>query len=418
MTNNLSVNDQRLIRTDGPRLTHTPSFDGFRGLGVLIVVFYHAELLTWLGGALIVIDWFFIASGFLITMIILDERHATGTNSLRRFYERRVLRLFPAMYAMIITFTVLMLILTAASAKVRDELGNWWIDALGAATYSYYLVAAIIPNKVTGAIGHTWSLSLEEQFYFVWPILLIFALNKARKSSDRALLVGLVLFIAVMFALRFSLHHVAIVGDEAGQVGAIGYTDKDNPSLAGILYRIAGVRPDMIAYGAVLAFVYKALPNPLDERWRRLLGILGGIGCFVMFGYMAVANRLSDFRVFNRGFFDLLGGPAYNIALLFTGIFILDLYVRPEGLIARGLSFGPLRWLGIRSYGVYLWHVLPILVFLPAIQNSWGVKRLILGLIAGSIGIAAGVASFRFIEKPFLHIKETKFRRPHDEAPS
>ena len=116
----------------------------------------------------------------------------------------------------------------------------------------------------------------------VGPVLLIFALNRARKSSDRALVVGLSLFIAVMFALRFSLHHVAIVGDEAGQVGAIGYTDKDNPSLAGILYRIAGVRPDMIAYGAVLAFVYKALPNPLDERWRRLLGILGGIGCFVM----------------------------------------------------------------------------------------------------------------------------------------
>lgn len=410
------ASDQRLINTGGSRLRHTPSFDGFRGVGVLIVVFYHAELLLFMGGALIVIDWFFVASGFLITMIILDEREGTGTNSLRRFYERRVLRLFPAMYAMIATFTVLMVILTAVSSEVRDKLGNWWIDALAAATYSYYLVAAVIPNKVTGAIGHTWSLSLEEQFYFIWPVVLIFVLNKARRASDRSLIIGLVAFIATMFALRFGLHHVARVGVKGEPIGTILYSDKNDPTLAGMLYRIAGVRPDMIAFGCLLAFIYKRLPDPLPDRARRVLTVLGPAGAIVMFAYMFVANRFQGFRFLGRGVFDLIGGPAYNIALLLMGVFILDLYVRPEGLIARALSFKPLAWLGIRSYGIYLWHVLPILIFLPAIQKSWGASKLILGLIAGAVGIAAGVASFRFIERPFLRLKETKFRRPHEET--
>lgn len=410
------ASDQRLIRTGGSRLRHTPSFDGFRGVGVLIVVFYHAELLLFMGGALIVIDWFFIASGFLITMIVLDERAATGTNSLRRFYERRVLRLFPAMYAMIATFTVLMLILTAVSSEVRDKLSNWWIDALAAATYSYYLVAAIIPNKVTGAIGHTWSLSLEEQFYFVWPVVLIFVLNKARRVSDRNLIIGLVLFISTMFALRMGLHHVARVAVDGEPIGAILFTDKNHPTLAGILYRIAGVRPDMIAFGCLLAFIYKYLPDPLPTRARRTLSVLGPVGAVTMFGYMFVANRLQGLRLFGRGVFDLIGGPAYNIALLLMGFFILDLYVHPEGPLARLLSFKPLTWLGVRSYGIYLWHILPILAFVPVIQNSWGVRKLLVGLVAGALGIAAGVGSFRFIERPFLHLKETKFRRPHEQS--
>lgn len=410
------ASDQRLIRTGGSRLKHTPPFDGFRGVGVLIVVFYHAELLLRMSGALIVIDWFFIASGFLITMIILDEREATGTNSLRRFYERRILRLFPAMYAMIGTFTVLMLVLTGVSSDIRDKLGNWWIDALGAATYSYYLVAAIIPGKVTGAIGHTWSLSLEEQFYFVWPVVLIFVLNKARRTSDRNLIIALITFIATMFALRMGLHYVARVATEGEPLGTIRFVDKENPTFAGILYRIAGVRPDMIAFGCLLAFVYKYLPDPLSKRASRTLTVMGVVGAVTMFVYMFVANRYQGLRVFGRGVFDLIGGPAYNVTLVLMGFFILDLYVHPDGPLARVLSFKPLTWLGVRSYGIYLWHILPILPFVPVLQSSWGVKKLILGLIAGSAGIAAGIGSFRFIERPFLRLKETKFRRPHEET--
>lgn len=409
------MSNDRLIRTGGPRLRHTPSFDGFRGVGVLIVVFFHSEVSAWLGGSLIVIDWFFIASGFLITMIVLDEREGTGTNSLRRFYERRVLRLFPAMYAMIATFVALMLIASAVSSEARDKLSNWWIDALGAATYSYYLVAAFLPGKVTGAVGHTWSLSLEEQFYFIWPVVLIVVLNKARRASDRNLIIGLVAFIATFFALRIGLHHMAIVRGPGEPVSSITFVDHAHPTFAGVLYRIAAVRPDMIAYGCLLAFIYKYLPKPLDSRARTVLMIAGNVGWVTMAGFIIGANRLPGLRFFDRGLLDLIGGPVYNIALILLGPFILYLYMYPESTIGRLLCFKPLTWLGIRSYGIYLWHVLPILFFLPAIQNSYGARRLALGLFAGLLGIGAGIASFKFIERPFLHIKETKFRRPHDQ---
>lgn len=409
----------RLIQTGGGRLHHAPSLDGFRGIGVLIVVFYHAEVLSWMAGSPILIDWFFVASGFLITMIVLDEREATGTNSLRRFYERRVLRLFPAMYAMIATFVVMMVIAMVAIPSVREEAGNWWIDALGASTYSYYLVAAIIPAKVTGLIGHTWSLSLEEQFYFIWPLILFFVLNRARRSSDRTLLLLMVGFITVMIALRMGLHNrIAIIGQPGQKVADLQYTDVDDPTFAGIVYRIAGVRPDMIAYGCLMGIIHKKLPDPLSPSAQRRLTVLSNIGLFGLVGYLFASNRFRGFQVMDRGVFDLIGGPAYNIALLLIGPFVLDLYRRPHSWFSQALSWKPLRYLGVRTYGIYLWHVLPLLLFLPMLSEMWGVRRLVLGMIAGSIAVVPGILSFRYIERPFLRLKETKFRRPQDEASS
>lgn len=406
----------RLIQTGGGRLHHAPSLDGFRGVGVLVVVFYHAEVLSWMAGSPILIDWFFVASGFLITMIVLDERESTGTNSLRRFYERRILRLFPAMYAMIIAFVVAMIAVTLAVPSVREDASGWWIDALGAATYSYYLLAAIIPQKVTGLIGHTWSLSLEEQFYFIWPLILFFVLNRAKRSADRVLIGSMCGFMVVMIALRMGLHNsIATFTDVGGAIVELGYSDKDHPTLAGIVYRIAGVRPDMIAYGCMLAIIHKRLPDPLPDPARRRLAWMSNTGVLVIFAYMLLANRFRGFQVAGRGVFDLIGGPAYNVALLFLGPFVLDLYRRPESLFARTISWKPFRYLGVRTYGIYLWHVIALLPFLAVITDLWGVRRLAVGLVAGTIAVIPGILSFRYIEKPFLHLKDTKFRRPQDE---
>lgn len=406
----------RLIQTGGGRLHHAPSLDGFRGFGVLIVVFYHAEVLSWMAGAPILIDWFFVASGFLITMIVLDERESTGTNSLRRFYERRVLRLFPAMYTMILAFVVMMTIATLAIPAVRDDASRWWIDALGAATYSYYLVAAIIPDKVTGLIGHTWSLSLEEQFYFIWPLVLFFVLNRAKRSSDRALLVLMGSFMVAMVLLRMGLHNrIAIVGQPGQSAAEIRYTDAGRITLLGSIYRVAAVRPDMIAYGCLLGIIHKRLPDPLPRRAHRRLATLADLSAVAVMVYILLGNRLQGFRVLGRGVMDLIGGPAYNIALLLLGPFVLDLYRRPDGWFARAISWKPFRYLGVRTYGIYLWHVLALLPFLPLITGLWGTRRLAVGLVAGTVAVVPGILSFRYIERPFLRLKETKFRRPQDE---
>ncbi|HTN99668.1 MAG TPA: acyltransferase [Microthrixaceae bacterium] len=409
----------RWITLTGPKLRHSPAFDGFRGFGVLIVVFYHAEVSWFLGGSVIVIDWFFVASGFLITSLLLDERAGTGSNSLRRFYERRILRLFPAMYAMLLVVGTMLGIATVAGFTKDSDVTGWWVDIVAAATYSYYLVAAIIPDKVTGVIGHTWSLSLEEQFYFLWPFLFVLVLGKARKVSDQALIFSCVAFVALMIGLRFGLQNqIALVRPKGTVVGTVEFQDIDDPTLAGAIYRIASFRPDMIIFGCLLAILRKWVPSPLDERWRKGLRNWGFVGFVIFFVFVGLGNRLPGFRLLGRGFFDLYGGVGYQIALLMIAPFVMDLYLRPEGFIARLFSIKVLQWLGVRSYGIYLWHVPALLLVYPALQSTYGVKKLIIGIFGGLLGIGAGLLSFRYIEKPFLRLKDTKYRRPQDsQAP-
>ena len=151
-----------------------------------------------LEGSPIIIDWFFVASGFLITSLLLDERRATENTDLRRFYQRRALRLFPAMYLMIAVSTIILIIAVNFVPAAQEQLGIWWIEPLAAATYCYYIVAAFMPGTLDGVLGHTWSLTVEEQFYFVWPLVFLPRSDAGAAASDLKLIVGACVFIAVV----------------------------------------------------------------------------------------------------------------------------------------------------------------------------------------------------------------------------
>ncbi len=394
----------RLINTDGPRLGHIPAFDGFRGLFVLQVVLYHALVTDFLEGSPIIIDWFFVASGFLITSLLLDERRSTGNNDLRRFYQRRALRLFPAMYLMIAVSTVILIIAVNFVPAAREQLGSWWIEPLAAATYCYYIVAAFMPGTLDGVLGHTWSLTVEEQFYFVWPIVFLLAMRRRRRSADLKLLVGATLFIVVVMATRviFQAEIVQLTPD------GVVFSDEGNVTWQGVAYRLASARPDMIVYGCLLAFVNRAIPRPLTETWRRGIAIGGAAGWVGFFGFLALGNRVAGFELF--------GGIGYQVCLLLLAPMILDLYLRQESLFSKVLSHPTLKWLGLRSYGIYLWHIPVLFFFLALMDGVFGVRRLVLGLIGSACGVVAGIASYRFIELPFLRMKEQRFKRPQDRT--
>ncbi len=394
----------RLIKEDGPRLGHIPSFDGFRGLFVLQVVLYHALVTDFLEGSPIIIDWFFVASGFLITSLLLDERHSTGSTNLRRFYQRRALRLFPAMYLMIAVATVLLIIAVNFVPAARESLGSWWIEPLAAATYCYYIVAAFMPGTLDGVLGHTWSLTVEEQFYFIWPLVFLAAARRRRRSTDMKLIIGSVLFVVVVMGTRMLFQSDIVVLTPDGAV----FTDEGDPTWQGVVYRLASARPDMIVYGCLLAFVNRAIPRPLTEQWRRGVAIGGAAGWIGFFAFMILGNRVAGFELF--------GGPMYQVCLLLLAPMILDLYLRQESWVSRGLSHPVLKWLGVRSYGIYLWHIPVLFFFLAAMDGVYGARRLALGLIASALGVLAGVASFRFIEQPFLRIKDRKYQRPQGQA--
>jgi peptidoglycan/LPS O-acetylase OafA/YrhL len=389
---------------DGPRLGHIPAFDGFRGLFVLQVVLYHALVTDFLEGSPIIIDWFFVASGFLITSLLLDERRSTDNTDLRRFYQRRALRLFPAMYLMIAVATVLLIVAVNFVPAARAELGSWWIEPLAAATYCYYIVAAFMPGTLDGVLGHTWSLTVEEQFYFIWPLVFVVAMRAKRRSADLRLIVGSVLFIAVVMGTRvwFQSDIVELTPD-----GAV-FTDEADPTWQGIVYRLASARPDMIVYGCLLAFVNRAIPRPLTEQWRKGIAVAGAVGWVGFVGFIVLGNRVAGFELF--------GGPVYQVCLLLLAPMILDLYLRQESASSRFFAHPALRWLGVRSYGIYLWHIPVLFPFLAAMDGVFGVRRLVLGLLASAAGILAGIASFRFIEQPFLRIKDQRFQRPQDRA--
>ncbi len=394
----------RLIKVDGPKLGHIPAFDGFRGLFVLQVVLYHALVTDFLRGSPIIIDWFFVASGFLITSLLLDERRATDNTDLRRFYQRRALRLFPAMYLMIVVSTIILIVGVRLIPAVRDQLGDWWIEPLAAATYCYYIVAAFMPGTLDGVMGHTWSLTVEEQFYFVWPLIFLAVVRRKRRSADLKLIVGASLFIALAIFIRVSLQSEIVVL----KPDAILFTDESDPTWQGIIFRLASSRPDMIVYGCLIAFVNRAIPRPLTVGWRKAIAIGGAVGWIGFLGFIALGNRVAGFELF--------GGPMYQVCLLLLGPMILDLYLRQESRSTRWLAHPTLRWLGVRSYGIYLWHIPVLYFFLAAMEGVYGPQRLVLGLIGSVCGVAAGIASYRFIEQPFLRIKDRRFRRPQDEA--
>lgn len=383
--------EKRWIQLDAPPLGHIPSFDGFRGVFILVVVLYHAEVLGFLRGGPILIDWFFVSSGFLITSLLLDEQNRRSSVSLRNFYTKRVLRLFPAMYAMLAVFSVIA-ILGVLLLEDADGLSNWWVDVLGGGLYVYNIIAAADPDALTGAIGHIWSLTVEEQFYFAWPLLLTFVLRRATRRADARLVLASVAFIAVCFFLRAHFQDMVVIKGDS-----VTFTDENDPTWAGFTYRMAAFRPDMIVYGSLMAVFARRVAPPLSDRFRRVMSVVGPLCWAWFFTVMFLGNRVAGF--------ELWGGWAYQVGLLCIGPATLDLFFRRDSLFARTFSWAPMRWVGVRTYGIYLWHVIPLMLFLPLISDSYGARKLLFGLIGASLGVLAGIASYRYIERPFLAMK-------------
>jgi peptidoglycan/LPS O-acetylase OafA/YrhL len=253
-------------------------------------------------------------------------------------------------------------------------------------------------------LGHTWSLTVEEQFYFIWPLVFVAAMRRKRRSADMALLVGSVLFIVVVMGARLWFHGSIVEMTDEG----MRFTDEGDATWQGVVYRLASARPDMIIYGCLLAFANRAIPRPLTAQWRNGIAVAGAIGWIAMLSFMVLGNRAPGF--------DLFGGPAYQVSLLLLAPVVLDLYLRQESRVARLLAHPVLCWLGVRSYGIYLWHIPVLFFFLAAMDGVFGVQRLVLGLIGAGCGVLAGIASYRWIELPFLRIKERRYRRAQEQV--
>ena len=335
-------------------LGHRPGLDGVRGIAILLVLLGHLEVWGVTGGGWAGVTLFFVLSGFLITSILLDEHAATGRISLPKFYRRRALRLLPALGAI--------LAVTLAGRLVSGD-QSAWRDAAGVAFYSANWLEIATGTDLPW-LGHTWSLAVEEQYYLVWPFLLL-GLMAITRLRFRALF-GVVITLAVASALwRAALYS-----------GPIDYTRA---------YVGTDARADALLAGSALAI------------WFHMRGAARPGPAIVVAG--AVLMALVAMPLPGMGPRELI---QVGFAATAIGATVLVAFAATTG--AALLEARPLRWLGRISYGLYLWHLPVIAVVIGALTFA-GLPRVISGPVGLLAAVGAASLSYRFVEEPFLRLK-------------
>jgi peptidoglycan/LPS O-acetylase OafA/YrhL len=359
MTSEVAPANAREARRGG--IPHLPALDGLRGLALLGVLFFHA------GGALpggyLGVDLFFVLSGFLITSLLLGEHRDTGRIALGPFWARRAKRLLPALLSLMVAVAIYGRFF-AKPADLRELRGSALATLAYVANWRAILARASYWNlfAAPSPLEHTWSLSIEEQFYVVWPLVVALVL---RRGSRRAVLV-LSLGLGAL-----SMGAMAFLFDPADTTRAYLGTD---------------TRAAAILAGAALA---AAVPpgrsfETRTVRWLDALGVASAVGLGVAWWKMD-----GHARFLYRGGFWLT-----EAAVL---VLILCAMAGSRSLVARALAWKPLTWLGTISYGVYLWHWPVNVVVTPSRVHLQGVALHALQL-AISLGIA--VVSYQAIERP------------------
>jgi peptidoglycan/LPS O-acetylase OafA/YrhL len=358
-------------------LGYQPALDGLRAIAVLAVLAYHADL-PWAPGGFLGVDIFFVLSGFLITTLLLDANARHGTPDLRRFYVRRARRLLPALFAVLIGSTLLVITLAP------DAAGNQQRDLPAALAYVTNWVYVLTDQSYFEATGrppmleHLWSLAVEEQFYLLWPWVFLLAWRLGRsRIVRRTALIGAVLSTGAMLVLSV----------------ANGYPTEADPSRVyfGTDTHVMGL---LLGAALATAWIPTRARADLANRPRMIIDATGVVGLLLV---AIVFWRVSeDSALLYRGGFLALSALVAVIIVALT---------HPASRVGRIIGSAPMRYLGTRSYGIYLWHWPIFLVTRPGLDVPLtGTANLLLRL-----GLTLGIAelSYRFLETP---IRQHGFR--------
>ena len=333
--------------------TYRPDIDGLRALAVLPVVLFHIGFPGFFGG-FIGVDVFFVISGYLITGILARELR-NGDFSIIRFYRRRAIRIFPALFAMLAVTTVL-----AVLTMLPEELKRYGNSLLSTATFVsnilfYSESGYFAPDAHSKVLLHTWSLSVEEQFYLVWPVLL--AVLHARAQSSVRWIAAIITVVSLVLSIWWL---------------------KVDPS--GAFYLIPS-RAWELMIGALLAVV-PALP----ARHRALREVLAGGGVLAI---------LIGVKFYNGG----VPFPGASALLPCLGAAaIIGAGTAGTSLAGRLLSWRPVVFVGQISFSLYLWHW-PVIVFTQIglmMEPTWPVR-----IAELAVSLLLAVLSWRYVERPF-----------------
>jgi peptidoglycan/LPS O-acetylase OafA/YrhL len=355
---------------------HVPALDGIRGIAVLqvFVAHFHWIISTdpyfnavtpwhWLNKTLepgfLGVDIFFVLSGFLITSLLLKDRQRNQSGMFRRFYMRRALRLLPALYAiLIVDFFV--------ARWEKFPMDIQWRTTWHALLYLNNWNVVWHFNAAQNDLGHLWSLGIEEQFYIIWPAILIALV--ALKIPNKAMMGLVAITIAVVAWHRTELWNQGVSWF--------------------FLYIRTDTRVDSLLVGALFALIYRHI-----RINRKMLNYSASIA---FLGIVYIKYNPAGSFIYQGGF---------TVIALLAGMVILA--AAENAWIGNGvLTWKPLAVLGKVSYGLYLWHLLIFQVM--GRHFTWGPNsvRIAIGIMIVS---AVTAASWFFVEKPFLRLKDRRF---------
>ena len=393
------------------RVPYLPGLDGMRALAVVAVMIYHANS-EWLPGGFLGVEVFFVISGYLITLLLIAEKERTGRVHLGHFWLRRARRLLPALFVM------MFMLITYTTIFRSDALGKLRGDVLGGLFYvsNWYQIwvgAGYSSSGDFAPLRHLWSLAVEEQFYLVWPLVMVVLLRVGtRRVFGMAKWLALAaLVVTVAMALLYNEGRVG----ECNVTPEAYWTIADRCiSKADALYLATITRAGGLLLGAAFAMVwrpYAVMRGPLRDKGR-LMDLLAIVGLATLGAEMWYLHFLTT------------DGPdpwLYRGGFLLTSIASLFVIaaVTHRGSIAGPVLGNPVfLWVGVRSYGMYLYHWPIYQVIRRIAGNPLTVPQFAVAMVATLI---VTEVSFRYIEMPIrrgvVGIWWRNLRRAHDPVP-
>jgi len=350
---------------------YMPGLDGLRAIAVLAVIAYHLGF-GWASGGILGVGVFFTLSGYLITDVLLAQ-WSEGRLRLGDFWLRRARRLLPALFVMLTVVSIWVAV--ADRSRLHDlryevasavaYVNNWWQIFHG---QSYF--ARFGPPS---PLGHLWSLAVEEQFYFIWPFLLLlgvrFIPERARPFSIRPRLATVTFLVATASAIEMALLY--------------------QPTFdASRIYDGTDTRAFGLLFGAALAMVWpsRALTRRVTPTAVAILDVLGAVGLLTIAVLVWRTTQYSAF-VYRGGI----------VLLSLATVLVVAVCAHPATRVGRALGWNPLRWIGVRSYGIYLWHQPIIVLTTPALARGHDPIR-VTAQVAATFVVAA--LSWRYVEEP------------------
>lgn len=393
------------------RVPYLPGLDGLRALAVVAVLIYHANV-AWLPGGFLGVDVFLVISGYLITLLLIAERERDGRIQLRQFWLRRARRLLPAL------FLTLFIVVTYTALFQPDSLGQIRGDVIASLLYVTNWYQLWVGQGYTAAgdfapLRHFWSLAVEEQFYLVWPLVMIALLRVGPRRVTAAATWLVLAAVAVTVFTAVAYHPGRINGCDVTPE-AFWTVGERCISRADTLYLSTITRSSGLLLGSAFAMLWRpvaVMRSPMRTKGPLvdLLAVAGLVGLGAMTWWVHfVTPDGADPLLFRGGFF---------VASVFT-LFVIAAVTHQRAIAGKVLGNPVFLWVGTRSYGLYLYHW-PIYQTIRKVAGNPLTLTEFAGAMVATVAITE--VSYRFVETPIrtgqLGVWWAGLRRSPDPLP-